>query len=263
MEELGRSFGSIADLYDAIRPGYPPTVVERVLGELGNISKADVLVGCGSGQATRLFAPSGARILATDLSADLVALAKKRLASFPNVQFGVSEFEKFESSIRFDLVFSAQAFHWIATKIGLPKAASLLKPRAPLALFWNFFRYDGNSHLEQIRDAMIRYMPLFGRYPEASDTEFNSFAAQWVDELNASGLYQDVRAKTIWSEKEYSRVEFLTLVSSYSWFQTQTERVHSALMDKVSALFGQAPSRAHFPVRTLLVMARRDGGKVG
>ena len=105
MEELRRSFGSIADLYDAIRPGYPPTVVERVLGELGNLSKADVLeVGCGGGQATRLFAPSGAHILATDLSADLIALAKKRLESFPNVRFVVSEFEKFESPTRFDLV---------------------------------------------------------------------------------------------------------------------------------------------------------------
>lgn len=180
MEELRRSFGSIADLYDAVRPGYPPAVVIRVLGELDNISECNILeVGCGSGQATRLFAPSGAHILATDLSADLIALAKKRLASFPNVRFVVSEFEKFESPTRFDLVFCAQAFHWIPAEIGLPKTASLLKEHAPLALFWNFFRYDGNSHLEQIRDAMIRYVPLFGRYPEASDTEFDSFACKF------------------------------------------------------------------------------------
>lgn len=256
MEELRRSFGSIADLYDAVRPGYPPAVVIRVLGELDNISECNILeVGCGSGQATRLFAPSGAHILVTDLSAELIALAKKGLASFPNVRFVVSEFEKLESPTKFDLIFSAQAFHWIPTNIGLPKAAGLLKPHAPLALFWNFFRYDGNPRLEQIRDAMIRHVPLFGGYPDASDTEFNSFAAQWVDEINDSGLYQDVGADTIWSEKEYSRAEFLTLVSSYSWFQTQSEGVQSALMAEVSALFGKEATRVRFPVRTLLVMA--------
>src|SRR6476620_11571169 len=94
LEQLKASFSSIAALYDSIRPTYPDQVAERVLADLPDPRTLHILeVGCGSGQATELFSRADARIVATDLSPELIALARERLANFPNVKFRVSPFE--------------------------------------------------------------------------------------------------------------------------------------------------------------------------
>lgn len=257
LERLKRSFGSVAELYDAVRPGYPQRVVERISDDFANLHSLNILeVGCGSGQATEMFARTGAQILATDLSAELIALARKRLAAFPNVDFIVSAFETLKPSQTFDLLISAQAFHWIPSEIGLRKAAQLLKPGGRIGLFWNFFRYQGDDVRQQLRSLIVKLVPLFARYPDASDEEFESFAHQWLNEINASGLYQDVFTETIWSEKKYTVAEYLALVSSYSWFQTQGTTVQASLLQELSHTIEFAGLDVNFPIRTLLIKAK-------
>jgi SAM-dependent methyltransferase len=253
---LKQTFGTIAKVYDTVRPGYPAAVGERILSLFAEPRALSGLeVGCGSGQATGLFVPAVAQLLAIDISPDLIALAQARFADFPNVRFALGAFETFEPNAVFDFVYSAQAFHWIPTSVGLPHAAQLLKSHGYLALFWNFFRYDADPTLVHIRECIIRHIPLFARYPEGNALEFDLFKTQWVDELEQSRLFKNVNAEIFESTKTYMFPEYLELVSSHSWFQTQPKTIQQALFAELLGSFGTTMPLLTFPVQTLLIHA--------
>lgn len=257
LDRLKSTFGSIAEVYDAVRPGYPNRVAELVMSKFPETQTISALeVGCGSGQATGLFANAGAQIIAIDISADLIALAQKRLAEHANVRFEVSAFETFNSDRTFDLVYSAQAFHWVPTEVGLPGAARLLKPGGSLALFWNFINYDANEELVQIRESIIRHIPLFARFPEGSTSAYTSFRAQWMNEIAQTDRFKHITAQVIETGCTYSLQDYLVLVSSYSWFQSQPENIRDQLVTELQDSF-DAPLPP-FPVQTLLIMAERN-----
>ena len=55
--DLKTTFNIVASLYDEVRPGYPDELVRDVLGFSEMDRSGKILeVGCGTGQASRLFA---------------------------------------------------------------------------------------------------------------------------------------------------------------------------------------------------------------
>ena len=125
-----QSFDTIAGLYDEYRPDYPQELVDGTIAmsrlpEGGRILE----VGSGTGKATRLFARRGYTIHCIEPGAKLVTVATRNLQDYPRVSFEITRFEEWqERPTAFDLVMSAQAFHWVPGEIGYPKAARSLKP---------------------------------------------------------------------------------------------------------------------------------------
>ncbi len=75
---------------------------------------------------------------ALDPSADLLALARRRLAGLGNVAFVQSTFEAASlPPASSKLIASAQAWHWVAPEVGYAKAAALLALGGMLAVFGN------------------------------------------------------------------------------------------------------------------------------
>ena len=76
-----------------------------------NSSSYVLEVGCGTGGITRRVAPTGARIMATDLTLELITRAR-RVASFSNVIFQVANAEELPfGSEEFDVVFGNAILH--------------------------------------------------------------------------------------------------------------------------------------------------------
>lgn len=255
-DDLKRSFGSIAMLYDAARPSYPDAVAQDVLASFDPARSLRVLeIGCGTGQATRMLAARGHQILATDLSPELVAVAQQRLAAFPQVRFLIGAFEQLTlPDGAFDLIISAQAFHWIDPAVGVPKAARLLAPQGVLALFWNFLHYDATTTLQAVRDACVHHMPAFAGWPDASEARFDAFAEQWHSCLQAAPTLTNVAQAVYHTTYPSSRTHFQQLLTTFSWFQTQPEDVRAALLRALVALLPASEALA-LPVRTLLLTA--------
>ena len=92
--QLRTTFSEAAELYDRMRPGYPRAVFEELaeFGRLGPGSRV-LEIGCGTGQATLPLAQRGYRVTAVELGAELAAIARRKLASFPGVEVVVSAFE--------------------------------------------------------------------------------------------------------------------------------------------------------------------------
>lgn len=86
---MAESFGVDAQRYDQARPGYPDTLVTRIVtGSPGS----DVLdVGCGTGIAARQFQAAGCTVLGIEPDARMADFARAR-----GLQVEVATFEAWQ-----------------------------------------------------------------------------------------------------------------------------------------------------------------------
>ena len=81
--DLKTTFNTVASLYDEVRPGYPDELVRDVL-DLSEMDRSGKIleVGCGTGQASRLFAILGCEMTCLDIGQDLIEAARARLNNY-------------------------------------------------------------------------------------------------------------------------------------------------------------------------------------
>ncbi|MFC8125726.1 class I SAM-dependent methyltransferase [Streptomyces sp. NPDC057302] len=130
---MAESFGEDAQRYDQARPGYPDTLVTRIVtGSPGS----DVLdVGCGTGIAARQFQAAGCTVLGIEPDARMADFARAR-----GLQVEVATFEAWQPGGRtFDAVIAAQSWHWVDPVAGVAKAARVLRPGGRLAIFGHVY----------------------------------------------------------------------------------------------------------------------------
>ena len=133
---LRETFDDVAERYDATRPGYPPEMVADLIRLAGLSVGSRVLeIGCGTGQLTVPVAAAGTRITAVELGPALAAVARRRLAAYPDVRVVVGPFEDVPvPDGAFDLVVAATSLHWIDEAVRVEKSARALRPGGALAI---------------------------------------------------------------------------------------------------------------------------------
>jgi SAM-dependent methyltransferase len=133
---LGRLFDEVPELYDRVRPCYPDELFADLVTITGMDTSASVLeVGCGTGQATRSLAALGRSVTAVEPGAGMAALARRRLATFRNVDIEMSTFEEWDDrGRRFDVLVAASAWHWVDPSVGWQRAHDVLHPGGWIAL---------------------------------------------------------------------------------------------------------------------------------
>jgi SAM-dependent methyltransferase len=160
---LGRVFNEVPDLYDRVRPTYPDELFADLVAITGMDSSSSVLeVGCGTGQATRSLAALGCPVTAVEPGAGLAALARQRLAAYPNVEIESATFEEWDDAgRRFDVLVAASSWHWVDPAIGWPRAHEVLHPGGWMALLGNVVvRRPGEPEVyAETADLHERYSP--------------------------------------------------------------------------------------------------------
>jgi len=135
------TFDREAALYAAARSPYPEALIDDVVAACGASPGARALeIGCGSGQATGAFAARGLDILAIDPGGDLLAHARRDLATAgaaaDAVRFECTTFEAMPvTPERYALIYAAQSWHWVAPDVAYVKAAQALAREGLLAIF--------------------------------------------------------------------------------------------------------------------------------
>src|SRR5258708_21666566 len=175
-DDLKQTFRKIPQIYDEARPGYPAEIYVDTLEMLAERGPLRILeVGCGTGKGTEVFADQGHSLLAIDISAELIDIARQRLKQSDSIKFQVCAFEQLdlpESS--FDLIFSAQAFHWVDPEVRYKKAHDLLAPGGGIALFWNVYDLVATPVLHEVRSACLAYSRGCVGWRESGETEVQS-----------------------------------------------------------------------------------------
>jgi trans-aconitate methyltransferase len=157
-DQLRVTFDDVAQLYDQMRPSYPDGVFDDVIALSGVDSAARVLeIGCGTGHATQAMAARGLTIDCVELGEKMATVAQQRLVQFPRVNIEVADFDLWSTHARYDLVYSATAYHWLNPATREPRIAAVLKERGWLATWRNRHIRNGSSD-DYVDEARIIYM---------------------------------------------------------------------------------------------------------
>jgi SAM-dependent methyltransferase len=246
-DRLKVTFDTVADRYHQARPDYPDELYAELISATRLRPRDRLLeVGCGTGKATIPFAERGLAITCLEPGLRLAATARHNLAPFPLVQVVGQAFEDWQppGQERFDLVFSATAWHWIDPAAGYQLAWHCLRPGGYLAIWAadHVFPADGDPffrELQEVYDEIGEGMPA-GTWHFAPGEQPDHRAA-----IEGSGLFT------------------VTLIRHFDWEISYTAEAYIALLDTFSSHIDMADwqrDRLYGEIRRRL--AARPDGKV-
>jgi SAM-dependent methyltransferase len=212
---LRAGFDRIADVYDRVRPGYPPAMFDD-LAELAGIGPGSTVleIGCGTGQASVRLAERGCDLLAVELGPRLAERAAERLARFDSARVVVADFDRWApESPGFDVVFSATAFHWLDPATRYDRTADLLVPGGVLVTVLSQHLAGGTERFfTEVHACYRRYYP--GTVPD--DVPRPADRLPFDTDLGNGGRYgRPVFRRYEW-DVEYSTADYVDLLRTYS-----------------------------------------------
>ncbi len=249
-------FDSVADVYHETRQSYPDQVVRWIVETTGLREGAVILeVGCGTGQLTAELARYPFPVMAIDIGAAMVEVARRHVAD-GEVLFAVSSFEQFAAAdASFDLVISATAAHWIDPEVLCSRSARLLRSGGWLVMMSVGEDYDepvGSS----LRSSWVRHSPdrrAWARKPPPSGAE----------RIAASGLFEPALEKSHTRRAELSPERVMNLErtrATYLDFDPETRASFDAALGTVLSGLGAVPATIHTQVTMAKVRAGRPEG---
>lgn len=272
-------FNEVADLYDRARPGYPPAMFDDLLAGVAVREGTRVVeVGCGTGQATRVLASTGAHIRAIELGPDLATTARRNLSRFANVTVEVGSFETAQlASASADVLFSATAFHWINPAFGFPKAADILAADGHLVLATNAHVAGGTqeSIAADVQQLHRRVAPDVGAWVFASAADVTrralaggDIAGVWsridrcfLEPPKVAQLFADPFVATYRWTQFYDRDLYLDMLATQSTYALLEPARRTELLagigDLIDEHLGGTISKAYLTVLAIAQKRRR------
>lgn len=257
MSELGASFNKGASSYDRSRSDYPQALIEDVISMSGIEAGSNILeIGCGTGQATLSLADKGFNILAHDPGEKTIDVLRQKGGDLPNLRLVTSTFEELDiGEETFELVVSAQAFHWVDPEIASPKIAGLLRPNGNVALFWHMQDVMEDSPQAALQEINGRYIEGYpAMMPPEYSLEFLDVMAGILckdERIERSGIYEYP-----W-QRNYTGEDFLKLYRTWSRFQVLEEQKKQELETLVRNHVEEQGDDLSIQYRTCLLMAHR------
>ena len=133
---MNNSHADKANSYDLGRPDYPSDFFDYLYGEIG-FSRNDVIadIGCGTGKITRHFLDYGNKVIAVEPDADMLNIANKRLAAYPNyISFQKTAEATGIEANSIDYIFCGNAYHWFDRKLVVPEFRRILRKGGKIVL---------------------------------------------------------------------------------------------------------------------------------
>ncbi len=211
---LRESFGEDADRYDRARPGYPPGLFDA-LGEYAELAPdARILeIGCGTGQATVAIARRGWAVDAIELSPDLAAVARRKVAGL-GVPVTVGSFDEAElPQAAFDAVVAFTSFHWLDPATRVTRAAAALRHGGVLATV-------GTIHVQGDDDFFARAQECYRRWdpdtPEGYRLPRPDELRRDAAEIDAGGMFAPAVFREFPVDVTYTAEQYVDLLLTYS-----------------------------------------------
>ena len=240
--ELRSSFDRVADIYDEIRPSYPPAMFDDLFRLLPPTPRV-LEIGPGTGQATRDLLSRGAIVHAIELGPRMAAKLRQVVPS-TDLTITVGDFENVTLAPHtFDAVFSATAYHWITPNAQLDRPLESLKPAGTLAIvdLNQVDSPDDNGFFAASQSVYERHGPPYTgpQLPkrDAVDPPIRSA-------LSGDSRYANVEVRNYDWNQTYSAADYRKLMLSYSGTQIMEPSAQQALLDDMEA-FVEKPFAGH------------------
>jgi len=226
----GSLFEAAALDYDQFRPGYPGAIVNEAISLCGLRSSSRLLeIGCGTGKATVSFAAHGYMIDCVDPGRRLIGFARRKCREWPHVTFRTGRFEDlFFDQESYDMVLSAQAFHWIEPEGRAERIARVIKRGGSLVLLQNYPGKEVDPTIEILSAAIER--------------ESNGQLTRWDYVLDLAGLKKEIEdsglfgaasiVKHRWTQR-YSAASYAGLFRTYSDYLSLPRRAQEGISRRI------------------------------
>ncbi len=255
--EKGRTFEKISSLYDRARISYPKQLIDDIITYSGISQNGKILdVGCGTGQATLLFAQRGYQVIGLDPGQEMVNIAKEKCSSFPKVSFKVKTFEEVKfPEASFETIISGMAWHWIKPENQYEKVFRILKAKGTLALFWSYQQKEESDFMKCTGKILDKY----GGIDKGPAGSWGKQIADFTyDELSRSRLFTSVETREYEEDIEFSKQKYLDLVISYSYFQRLPQEKRRSLTEDLQELYKQYEEPFIIPYKYVMVLAKKS-----
>ena len=253
------AFDAVAEIYDQVRPSYPPVLFADLWHYLALPARADVVeVGPGTGQATRALLERGAHVTAVELGPNLASLLAARFSAEPRLRVVTAPFEDADlAPSSYDLVAAATSYHWIDPAVRFTRPHTLLRHGGAIAIIETNQVASAADHGYFARSHAVyrRYFPDELAPPLLE----RGLIPRLAIELAASGLFDPPKLWHYPWDQTYTTGAYANLVRSYSNMQDMDPLPREALIADLCALidaeFGGQVTR---PLEIALVVARRN-----
>jgi len=254
------SFDKVAKVYDEIRPSYPQELINDIIDKT-EISCEDKLleIGAGTGKATIQLAEKGLQIHCVELGQNLADILIKKCLNYPKVTVDVASFEQWQPKPKetFDLVYCAQAFHWIDPQIRYKKCHSLLNENGHIALFW----YGPSNEISkvnlEINSLIEKYVPNYSN----NDVEKNNYMEtreMRKAEIVSSGLFTDVQIFEYLWENALNTDMYIKVLNSYSGYAVLKDELKIKLNKEVENIVNKHGGIVKSKLMFNLFIAKKD-----
>ncbi len=258
MEQRRLSFDAFAAHYDDIRPGYPPVVMTDIANYCGLSADSRILeIGAGTGQATAIFARNGYSLTALEPSRAMAAIAQRNLRRYPGASILEQTFEDAALPVGgLDLIFAAQAFHWVDTIAGFRKAHRALCEQGVLAVFWNLNR----PLRSPLQDA---FKELYGRYFRGEPwfcmdvDRLERSHRKRQERIEASGLFSVALKRDYNWSRRITGEDYVRLLDSYSDHRLMPEHRKRGLYSGILAAVDNHGGSMDLPYVTVSYLCTR------
>jgi SAM-dependent methyltransferase len=203
-------FDTVAREYDAGRPSYPDALYDAIEELSGSfLAAAHVAdVGAGTGISTRGLLDRGARVVAVDHSAHMLASLRARSPGVSTVLADANELPFADAS--FDLVTFAQSWHWVDLARAPREVVRVLRPGAALAIWWNTADDGSESWLDEHRSRLraagqhaigARFAAAWSSIPSAFiELDVETTQVRWERTVSKEVILNEARSKSYIAE---------------------------------------------------------------
>ncbi|MWB99982.1 class I SAM-dependent methyltransferase [Agromyces seonyuensis] len=217
-----RSFGAVAQVYAAVRPGYPAEAVEWLVGDAERILD----LGAGTGKLTEALIALDRDLVAVDPLEEMLEELSLALPGVPRLVGAAEAIPLDDEDV--DAVVAGQAWHWFQRAKAVSEIVRVLRPGGVLGLIWNS-RDESADWVRQVDE-------LIGESGAAT-----SIATAVGDLGSRFGPVEEF--STTWT-MPITRADFLDLVRSRSMFIRSTPAEQAATLAAVGALLDGHPDTA-------------------
>ncbi|HET7045605.1 MAG TPA: methyltransferase domain-containing protein [Gaiellaceae bacterium] len=215
-----------AGLYERARPehadGAVAWLVERCAIGPGTVV---VELGAGTGKLTRRLVPTGARVLAVEPVAAMLAELERAVPEAEPLA-ALAQALPLADGVA-DAVVVANAFHWFAEPAAIAEIARVLRPGGVLGLAWNL--RDESDPLQ------ARLTRLLGPLLDES----SRLLAAWRPALEASPAFGPLEESLLRHEQRLGRRGLRRRVETIAYVAELPRAEREELLDRVEALAGE------------------------